>query len=208
VTWGCTWSWRAAIRNERREALLRARGQSRGLSLLEEFVEGVTSVVGIPRSRGTGVRRRRRRGRRHTCGAVARDGYAGREQGALISLILHRNSYRNWLEALESGGWLEVRTLFAAVQIRVAFRASASQIGTRRQRGRAVEAARSRNMLHEAGEPGAGHVQGRTRALGFGAFAKTFVLTRVHVPVLSVFTIAVHGDGYSVACVWGNKKNV
>jgi len=63
-------------------------------------------------------------------------------------------------------------------------------------------------MLHEAGETRAGHVQGRTRALRwFGpVFAKAvFALTLVHVPVLSVFTIAVHGESYSVLM---REKNV
>ena len=64
-------------------------------------------------------------------------------------------------------------------------------------------------MLHEAGETRAGHVQGRTRALRrFGpVFAKVFALARVHVPVLSILTIAVHGESCSVACV-GDEKNV
>ena len=61
-------------------------------------------------------------------------------------------------------------------------------------------------MLHETGKPGAGHVQGRTRALLFGTvFAEALALARVHVPVLSVFAIAVHGEKYSV--LWG-KRNV
>src|SRR3974377_1436091 len=58
-------------------------------------------------------------------------------------------------------------------------------------------------MLYQPGETGAGHVQGRTRALRFGpVVAITFVIARIHVPILSVLAIAIHGE---VAPYWGKK---
>lgn len=55
-------------------------------------------------------------------------------------------------------------------------------------------------MLDKTRQAGAGHVDGRPRTLRFGAvFAIAFgIAVRVHVPVLSVFAIAVHGESYSV----------
>src|ERR1035437_1272657 len=54
-------------------------------------------------------------------------------------------------------------------------------------------------MLHQPGETGAGHVQGRTRALRSGpVVAKALAVARVHVPILSVLAIAIHGESYSV----------
>jgi hypothetical protein len=99
-----------------------------------------------------------------------------------------------------------MRALFAAVELRVTLWAIARQVGFRGQGGGAVEAPRSGDMLHQSWKTGTGHVQGRTRALRFGpVFAKAvFALARVHVPVLSVFTIAVHGESYSV--LMGEKE--
>src|SRR5258708_38659961 len=94
-----------------------------------------------------------------------------------------------------------MRALFAAVELRVTLRAVARQVGFRGQGGGAVETARSGDRLHQSWETGAGHVQGRTRALRFGpVLAKALALARVHVPVLSVFAIAIHGESYSVQC--------
>ena len=99
-----------------------------------------------------------------------------------------------------------MRALFTTVELGVALRAVAGQIGFRGQGGGAVETPRSGDMLHQPGETGAGHVQGRTRALRFGpVVAKALALARVHVPVLSVFAIAIHGESYSVLM---GEKNV
>ena len=92
-----------------------------------------------------------------------------------------------------------MRALFAAVKLGVALWAVAGEVGFGGQGSGAVVAARRGDVLHQPGKTGAGHVQGRTRALRFGpVFAKAFALARVHVPVLSVLAIAVHGESYSV----------
>ena len=64
---------------------------------------------------------------------VAGHGDARLKQIAFVGLILHRNPHRHRLQALEAGGRLEVRALFAAVQRRAAFGTLALpiDIGTR-----------------------------------------------------------------------------
>jgi hypothetical protein len=60
-------------------------------------------------------------------------------------------------------------------------------------------------MLHEARQARSGHVQGRTRTLGFGPVIAKWsgVAIRVHVPVLSVFTVAIHnGELLRVGAGW------
>src|SRR5690349_6225305 len=56
-------------------------------------------------------------------------------------------------------------------------------------------------MLDQAGEAGAGHVDRRARALWLRTvFAKrSRIALRVHVPVLPVLAIIVHGEGCSVS---------
>src|SRR5450759_1081243 len=170
-----------------------------GLQLFEELVEGAAGVVGVARRGwagiGGGCGRRRRRARR----AVARHGYPRVKGDADVGLILHGDAHRDGLHALKPHGGLEMRALFTTVKLRVALRAVAGQIGFRGQGSGAVETPRRGDMLHQPGETGAGHVQGRTRALRFGpVVAKALALARVHVPVLSVFAIAIHGESYSV----------
>jgi len=50
-------------------------------------------------------------------------------------------------------------------------------------------------MLHQTRQAGAGHIDGRTRTLRLGTAVpgSPAIAVRVHVPVLSVFAIAVHG---------------
>jgi len=59
-------------------------------------------------------------------------------------------------------------------------------------------------VLHEAGQAGSGHVQGRTWTLGFGPVIakRSLVAIRVHVPVLSVFAVAIH-MGKLLRVDWG-----
>ena len=140
---------------------------------------------------------RRRGGRRLAGGPLARHGYPRREQAALVVLVLHRNPHRNRFQTLETGGRLKVGALFAAVQLGIALGASPAEIEIRGKRRRAIETPRCRDVLHQSRKPGAGDVQGRTRPLGPGTvLAEAFALAvRVHIPVLSVFTIAIHGEG-------------
>ena len=100
-----------------------------------------------------------------------------------------------------------MRALFAAVQFRVALRAVAGQVGFRGQGGGAVETPRGGDVLHQSGKTGAGHVQGRTRALRFGpVFAKAFLLSPESMyPFCLILAIAVHGESYSVLM---GEKNV
>src|SRR5690348_5706819 len=62
-------------------------------------------------------------------------------------------------------------------------------------------------MLDQTRQAGAGDVNGRTGTLWLGTvFAKTFaVAIRIHVPVLPVLAIVVHGEECSV---FGGRKNV
>src|SRR5947207_3561289 len=87
--------------------------------------------------------------------------------------------------------------LLAAVELGIAFGAISAEINIRGQRRRAIETPRCRDVLHESRKPGTGDVQGRPRPLGPGTvFAEAFALpVRVHIPVLSVLAIAVHGEG-------------
>jgi hypothetical protein len=88
-----------------------------------------------------------------------------------------------------------MRALLAAVKLRVAFRAVAAEIRPWRDGRRTVVTPGCGYMLYKAGKPGAGDVYGRAGTLGFRTFAKGFaVAVRVHVPVLSVLAIAVHGE--------------
>jgi hypothetical protein len=175
-------------------------GRRAGLRFLKKLVEGAAGVVSIARRGGAPIihgRWRRRVGR-----AFARYGDPRCEEGTLVGFILVGNAYRNWLEALETGGWLEVRTLFAAVQLGVALGTSASEVGPRRERGGAVVTTGCGHVLDQTRQPGAGYIEGRPRPLGLGpvsAWAPT-VAVRVHVPVLSILAITVHGEGCSVDC--------
>ena len=51
-------------------------------------------------------------------------------------------------------------------------------------------------MLYETRQAGAGHIQGGPWSLGSGAIAAraTGLAVRVHVPVLSILAVAVHGE--------------
>jgi hypothetical protein len=105
---------------------------------------------------------------------------------------------------LEPRRRLEVRALFAAVQFRIALWTVLCKICAGRQGSRAIETARRRNMLHQSRETRSGHVQGRTRTLGFWTvFAIRLVIAiRVHVPVLPVFAVAIH-MGMVTPCGFG-----
>ena len=99
---------------------------------------------------------------------LARYGDPRGKERAVVGLILHRDAHRDRLQALKPGGGLEVGALFAAVQFGVALGAAAGEVGSGGKRRGAVETSRRGDMLHQAGKTGAGHVQGRTWALGFG----------------------------------------
>jgi hypothetical protein len=52
-------------------------------------------------------------------------------------------------------------------------------------------------MLHETRQAGAGHIDGGAGALGFGTIIAAIafrIAIRVHVPVLSILAITVHGE--------------
>jgi hypothetical protein len=168
------------------------------LLLLEEAVEGAAGGVGVARpgraTLGHGMRGRRRgsAGR-----AVPRHGDPRRERTAVVVLVLGGNANQNRLEALETGGGLEVRALLATVQRYVALRAVAREIDPFGEgRGAVITAGRS-YVLDQTRQTGAGNVQGRAWPLGLGAViaAKAFgILICIHVTVLSVLAIAVHGE--------------
>ena len=67
------------------------------------------------------------------------------------------------------------------------------------QGGGAVEAAGSGDMLNQTRQAGAGDINGGPGTLQFGTvIAETFVAIRIHVPVLPVLAIVVHGEECSV----------
>ena len=175
------------------------------LQLLEQAVERIPGIVGIARCGRPGIDCSRRRGRAgRTVSAVAGDRHPGREQSALVGLVLDRDTHRDRLHALEPGGWLEMSTLFAAMQFSVALGAISGKVGAGRQGGSTIETAGGRDVLHQAGQARSGHVQGRTRALGFWPVIaeRLVVAIRVHVPVLSVFAVAIH-MGKLLRVDWG-----
>jgi hypothetical protein len=81
-----------------------------------------------------------------------------------------------------------------------ALRTKAVEFGSGRQGRSAIETAGGGNVLDETGEARPGDIERRTRSLVTGPVIGTIVealaiAVRVHVPVLSVFAIAVHGEG-------------
>ena len=89
-----------------------------------------------------------------------------------------------------------MRALFAAMQLGVALRAGTSEFGSGREGCCAVETTGRSYVLHQTGQPGTGHVDRRAGALRLGTLvARAFgVAVGIHVPVLSVLAIAVHGE--------------
>ncbi len=181
---------------------------SRGL-LLEEIVERGASVV-----RPADILRQRRT---HTASAAIRSSRGGRlallsgdipgdrdawaEQFALIRLVLHRDARRNRLQALEPRGRLEMRALLAAMQRRGAFRTGRFEVGSNRQRRRAIETARSGDGLYQSGKARTCDINRWPRALRLGPVLSGTVSISVRAAVaiglliaaLFIFTITVHG---------------
>src|SRR5215467_8952468 len=82
------------------------------------------------------------------------------------------------------------------MQLRIALGAVTCEIDIRRKGRRAVKAASRRNMLHQPRKPRAGYVDRRTgtvrlRAVLSGTAA---IAVGIHVALLSVLAIAVHGE--------------
>jgi hypothetical protein len=89
-----------------------------------------------------------------------------------------------------------MRALLAAMQCGAAFGAGAVKVDIRRKCGGTVEAACGGYVLNETGQAGTGDVDGWTRALGLRAIlaiAAFGITIRIHVPLLSVLAITVHG---------------
>ena len=137
-------------------------GGSYCLGLLEQAIESGARVIGVARSWGIG-------GRAHSGGrrsrGIARHGNTRLEQRTVVSLIFHYYTYWYRLDALEACGRLEVSTLLAAVQRRVALGTFDRKIGARRKRGRAVEAPCRRYRLHQPRQARAGNIDRRSWAL-------------------------------------------
>ena len=89
-----------------------------------------------------------------------------------------------------------MRALFAAVQFSIAFWAGAGEFNSRRQRGGAIEAPRGGDVLDEARQAGAGDIDGRTGALWLRTVIaeRLGIAVRIHVPVLTVLAVVVHGE--------------
>ena len=156
--------------------------------LLKQIIECGASVV-----RGPGGLHNRvlhRGSRRWRC--ISRDSHTRREQLADIGCVLWRNSNRDGLKALESGRWLEVTALLAAVQGGAALRAIRFEIRARRKHRRAIEAAGSGHALHEAGQSRTGDIDWRTRALRARTIFPVLAPFRVHVAFLLILAVAFH----------------
>src|SRR5690242_19744835 len=100
-----------------------------------------------------------------------------------------------------------MRTLFAAVQLGVAFRTVAVEIGSGRQGGGTVETTRRRHVLYQPRQARSSDVNGRSRPLWFRTILAraSRVAVRVHVPGRSVLAIAVHGK--NTPYLSGRKKS-
>lgn len=156
----------------------------------EKPVESGSRITGAARSFDGGRCGCRR------CRAVARHGHPRSKRCALVGLVFHRDTHGYRLKALKSRRGLKVRALLAAVQRCIALRASPVEIDTRRQRRRTIKTARGRNRLHEPRQARASYVnrQFRTRlAWAVVAPEAPFGPVRIHVAVLSILTVAVHG---------------
>lgn len=141
-------------------------------------------------------RRGRLQGGSGSARGVARHGDARPEQRAFVGLIFRGDPDRYWLHALETRGRLKIGALLATVQSRAALGTVAAEIDIRRERRRAVEAARRRHRLHEPRKARAGHVEGRPGSLRAGTlmswmFGMTFAVGIV-ITALPVLAFAVH----------------
>jgi len=91
-----------------------------------------------------------------------------------------------------------VRALLATVQWRSAFRAIPGEVGTVGKHGRATEATRRGDGLHEAWKPWAGYIDGGTQALPGPvvaiALGPVVRAVCVHVAPLFILAITVHGE--------------
>ena len=93
-----------------------------------------------------------------------------------------------------------MRALLAAVQVGAALGAVAVEVDSIGQLSGAVEASGRSDRLDEAGEPGAGYIDGRTRALWVPgplvavSFGTRFRTVGVHVAPLTVLAITIHGE--------------
>ena len=129
---------------------------------------------------------------------IPSDGDARLEQIAVVGLVLRRNAYRYWFQALEARRGLEVRALLTTMQRGSALRTISPPIDVGGQRRRAVVAARRRHRLYHPRQPRTGDIDRRTwtlrtRALLAPRSAVSGILAaRVHIAALPVLAIAFH----------------
>ena len=162
-----------------------------GFLELEKIVERGASVGGISRSggrsRGT-VAIPRGRG-------IAGHGDARLEQFALVRLVLHGDAHWDRLQALKTGGRLEVGALLAAMQGCSAFRAGTLPLHIGRQGGGAAETSCRNHVLQKARKARPRDIDRRPGARRFPAIfsARTsgFAI-RILVAALSILTVVVH----------------
>ena len=171
------------------------RSPARRLVLLEELVEGVARVVGVARRRGAGVSGGGAGAGAEAGSAIARHRDARRKQGALVRLVLHRNAHRDGLQALEAvdGSKCEhcLQQCSSALhfgQLPVKSVPGGSVVEQLKQREAATCCTRR-------GSRGPVTSKGGRGPCGLGPSRKALLFAvRVHVPVLSVLAIAVHGE--------------
>jgi len=127
----------------------------------------------------------------------ARYGEARLEERTLVGLVLHRDPYRYWFQALEARGRLKIRTLLAAVQSDAALGAFTFEIDIGEEGGGAIETSCRRYRLHHARKPRSGNIDGRAWTLGLGALITPLPVgkitaARVLIAVLTVLSFAFH----------------
>lgn len=162
--------------------------------LFEQAVESGAGVAGSADIRGLNCRRRH--GLRST---LTHDGDSRREQFAFVRLILVRNAGGNRLQALKARRWLKVRTLLAAMHLRIALRTVAFEIGARGQNRGAAVTAGCRDGLHKPWQARSVRILERTGPLRASRLLAALtplsaVAVRVLIPGLPVLAILIHID--------------
>ena len=179
----------------RREACL---SRENLFGFTEQAVECCPGIRGVPRFGKAGAIGTWRRGHcRSRMGYVARYRDARLEKLALIGLIFRGDAHRDWLQALEACGWLEVGALLTAVQCHSAL-GTLLEVESFPQHGGAVVASRSGHGLDHPRQSRTGNIQWRAWTLRSRAvFAiKTSVLgtwtVGVVIAPLPVLAVAFH----------------
>jgi hypothetical protein len=125
---------------------------------------------------------------------VACDSYAGRKYFAAICLIFYCDANRDWFQALEARGRIEMDALLATMQGRPTLRAVSLEIYIGRKCYGTVKASGCHYVLNQPRQLRSSYIDRQSRTLLFGALraVRTIAAVGVLVSVVPVFAIAVH----------------